>query len=298
MHDAITHRSNFAIKTKDFNTVDSLLPAQLQPNVVGPQYEGRLLDRLLVEVIDAPSLEFIRHTSTTGAPAIVAEGAPKPELVFNTDKVIAVAQKIAAHTAESWESLTDWSNFHSYVQTEIMRQVVNVETAELLSGNGTTGHLTGLLNTSGILTHDASADTGTNVTALDSVEMSIAQLRTGAALAEAILFVLHPNTWSALRRIKDTQGRFLVDPDPTNAAGNQLWGVEVLPTTKATAGVGALLDTRKLGYAVVREALTFRTGTSDDDFVRNLVRFVSEERITLAVERPSAVCKITGLPTA
>jgi hypothetical protein len=27
---------------------------------------------------------------------------------------------------------------------------------------------------------------------------------------------------SALRRTKDSQGRYLVDPDPTNAAGNQL----------------------------------------------------------------------------
>jgi HK97 family phage major capsid protein len=151
MHDAVTHRQSFAIKTKSFNTVDSLLPAQLQPNVVGPQYETRLLDRLPVQVIDAPSLEYIRHTSTTGTPAIVAEGAPKPELVFNTDKQIATAQKLAAHTGISWESLTDWDAFNGYVQTELTRQVINVENAELIAGDGTTGHLTGLLNTSGIL---------------------------------------------------------------------------------------------------------------------------------------------------
>jgi HK97 family phage major capsid protein len=294
MHDAVSHRQSFSIRTKDFNTVDSLLPAQLQPQVVGPQYEGRLLDRLLVQVIDAPSLEYIRHTSTTGTPGIVVEGAPKPELTFVTDKVVATAQKIAAHSAISWESLSDWSEFNNYVQTEIVRQVANVETAELLSGDGTAGvHLTGLLNTSGIQTHAVGTDTP-----LDAIEIAIALLRTGAALAEANLLVLHPNTWSALRRVKDSQGRYIVDPDPTNAAGNQLWGVEVLPTTKATAGVGALLDTNKLGYAVVREALTFRTGTSEDDFVRNLVRFICEERITLAVERPSAVCKVTGLPTS
>lgn len=74
--------------------------------------------------------------------------------------------------------------------------------------------------------------------------------------------------------------------------------MEVLPTTQITAGVGALLDTRKFGYAVIREMLTFRTGTSDDDFVSNIVRFICEERLTLAVERPSAVCKVTGLPTS
>jgi hypothetical protein len=46
-----------------------------------------------------------------------------------------------------------------------------VENAQLLAGSGTSGNMTGFLNTSGILTHDASTDTGTNVTALDSIEM-------------------------------------------------------------------------------------------------------------------------------
>ncbi|WP_158087191.1 phage major capsid protein [Mycobacterium aquaticum] len=298
MHDAISHKASYAITTKAFSTVDGLLPAQLAPYVVGPQFESRLLDRLPVELVTAPSLEYIRHTSTTNAPGIVAEGQPKPELIFNTDKVVATAQKIAAHTGISWESLTDWSAFAEYCQVELMREVVNLENAELIAGDGTTGHLTGLLATSGILTHDASGDTGTNVTALDSVEKSIAQLRTGQALAEANLFVVHPNTWSALRRTKDSQGRYLVDPDPTNAAGNQLWGVEVLPTTQITAGVGALLDTNKFGYVVLRESLTVRTGTSDNDFVSNIVRFIAEERLTLAAERPAAVCKITNLPAA
>ncbi len=59
-----------------------------------------------------------------------------------------------------------------------------------------------------------------------------------------------------------------------------------------------LLDTRKAGYVVVRETLSLRTGKSDDDFVRNQVRWVSEERLALAVERPAAVCKVTGLPSS
>jgi HK97 family phage major capsid protein len=128
--------------------------------------------------------------------------------------------------------------------------------------------------------------------------LGIAALRTGAALAEANLRVLHPNTWSALWRTKDLQGRYIVAKNPTLGAAKTLWGVEVLPTTKIAAGVGALLDTTKLGFVVVRETLTLRTGTNIDDFTKNLQRWVAEERIALAVERPSAVCKVTGLPTS
>jgi hypothetical protein len=41
-----------------------------------------------------------------------------------------------------------------------------------------------------------------------------------------------------------------------------------------------------------------KTGTNADDFSRNIIRFVIEERLTLAVERPSAVLAISGLPTS
>ena len=72
----------------------------------------------------------------------------------------------------------------------------------------------------------------------------------------------------------------------------------MLPTTQLAAGTDVLLDTNKAGYVVVRESLTLRQGTSDDDFVGNVVRWVSEERLALAIERPAAVRKITGLPTS
>jgi len=136
MHAAMSSKSSYAIKTKAYFTVDALLPPDLQPSVVGPQYEGRLLDHLPIFPTNAPSIEYIRHTSTTGAPAITAEGAQKPELVFVTDSIVVAAQKIAAHAAISWESMTDYDAFTSYFTDELQRQVVNVENDELLNGAG------------------------------------------------------------------------------------------------------------------------------------------------------------------
>jgi hypothetical protein len=40
------------------------------------------------------------------------------------------------------------------------------------------------------------------------------------------------------------------------------------------------------------------TGTDAGDFTKNIVRWVCEERFALAVERPTALLKITGLPTS
>jgi HK97 family phage major capsid protein len=136
---------------------------------------------------------------------------------------------------------------------------------------------------------------------IDSIEKSITALRTGAALATADLLVLNPATWSAIRRLKDTTGRFLFissDSDPTRAEANSIFGIEVLVTTALAAGTGVMIDSQKFGKVLVREGLTLHTGTSGTDFTQNIVRFVAEERLVLAVERPAAVLALSGLPTS
>ncbi|BBZ74156.1 hypothetical protein MPRS_52490 [Mycobacterium paraseoulense] len=193
----------------------------------------------------------------------------------------------------SWEILSDWDRFVTYVQQELTRQVINVENSELILGDGTATHLTGFLSSSGILTATIGTDT-----ALDAVEKEIASLRTGAALAEANLVVMHPSTFCAVRRSKDSQGRYLLNADPSAEQANQVWGIDVVATTQIAASTTLVLDTNKFGFVVLREAIVLRTGSDGNDFTSNIVRFVCEERLNLAVERLSAVLSLTGLPTA
>jgi hypothetical protein len=53
---------------------------------------------------------------------------------------------------------------------------------------------------------------------------------------------------------------------------------------------------RGSGRGVLAEWLP--AGYSNDDFVNNLVRFVGEERLNLAITRPAAICNVYGLPTS
>ena len=109
--------------------------------------------------------------------------------------------------------------------------------------------MTGFFQTSGILTH--AAGTTAPLSALDHIELAITELRVGIALAVADLLVLHPSTWSSIRRTKDLQDRYLVAPDPTRDEANQLWGVPVVSTTACPEGKGLLLDSQKFGYVAV-----------------------------------------------
>ena len=69
----------------------------------------------------------------------------------------------------------------------------------------------------------------------------------------------------------------------------------MLTTVVMPVGEAAVLDTTKFGRVWVREDMNVLTGYTNDDFTRNITRFVVEERLALATERPGAVLLVTGL---
>jgi hypothetical protein len=101
---------------------------------------------------------------------------------------------------------------------------------------------------------------------------------------------LHPN-YPGSQRLADKRQSVWID-----AGVNQAWGIDVFADIWCPTGKGLLLDTTKLGYVAVRESLAVRVGYAGTDFTQNILRFVGEERLTLCVTRPSAVCAITNLP--
>lgn len=277
-----------------FTSADSLLPPELYPVPIGRIHPTRILDRLPSYAITQPSVEFVRHVSTTGAPGTVAEGAVKPSVTLVVDKLVAAAVKVAATITLTREILDDWNAFQQYALTELQRQVIDAEGLQLLTGDGTGTNMTGFYATSGILTHDASADTGGTV--WDTFERCIAQLRTGSALAEPDLLVLNPLDWSAARRVKDNYGRYIVSADPSSDEVDTAWGIDVVPSVQNPVGQGLFIDTTKFGQVAIRSALGMFMGFINDDFARNQISWAAEERLVLTVTRPAAVLAVTKLP--
>ena len=93
-------------------------------------------------------------------------------------------------------------------------------------------------------------------------------------------------------------GRYLLAADPSQDEVDRIWGISTLVTTQLTPGVRVLLDFNKFGRMAVRDPLSVRVGFANDDLVPNIYRWVCEERLALAVERPSAILSITKLPVA
>jgi HK97 family phage major capsid protein len=269
----------------------AITPPNVSGGIVGKLHEpARILNFIPVQQMSGPSIEFLTHTGSTGAAATVARGGLKPELSMDFTPGVLTARKIAVQAGIPDEVLADFDTFLAYLQSELTRSVIDVENAQILNGDGVGENLLGILQTPGLLVRARAADT-----ALDAVEQAIADLRTGPAYTDPTALVIHPSTWSSIRRTKDTAGRYILGADPTAAEANSLWGLPVLPTTTIAAGTALLGNLAEGVKGYVRQGLTLDIGVSGDDFIHNITRVRCEERIAVGVNRPAALVKITGL---
>jgi HK97 family phage major capsid protein len=80
------------------------------------------------------------------------------------------------------------------------------------------------------------------------------------------------------------------------ANAERYWGLPVVVTTAITSGT-ALVGAFKLGAQIWdREGITVDATNSDqDDFTFNRMAIRVEERLALAIYRPNAFCKVTGI---
>lgn len=300
LHDAIRSRKSYRVDvdTKTTTDVSSMLPPTRIPGVVTRQHEPqRVLDFIPSAPIGSPTWEYFRHASTTGAPTTVAPGGLKPEISFAVDTVTGTVRKIAAQTAVEDETLADFEGFAGYVSAEMTRQYIDVENGQLLTGDGTGTNILGLLNETGILNRDYTADHTADAsgTGLDTLERAITDLRVGSAFATADLVVMHPTTWSALRRTKNSQGNYLLG-DPSEMGPANLWSIPVITTTSIPVGTALVAQMSLAGEARIRQGVTIEsTPYNADDWTHNLTRFRIEARIGLAVVRPAAISKVVNL---
>ena len=294
-------KSALRIETKDAVPMDPRtdLPAQFLGGVVAAAHEPlRILDHIPASPMEGPSIEFIAHTSTVGSAGMVAAGGAKPQVQFITTPTILTARKIALWTALLDENLDDFPTFAAYIANELQRLIVDTENDQVLNGDGTGENLKGLLHQTGILTRDHTADVTADpdATGLDTMEMAIADLRTGAAFVDPDMIVMHPTTWSKLRRTKDGQGRYILNPDPSSSEANTLWGIPVLPTTTCAVGTSLVANLEKGAQAFQRKGFVIETTNSAGDaFTTNQTLFRAEERLTLGSPRPAALLKVTNL---
>lgn len=297
--DAMRSSSSIEVKaagdTTDLGGAPGLLPLRVPP-LLTIHEPTRLADHIPARAVGAPVIEYVEVTGSevpAGVAALVtAPGALKPAIHLLSAVRTTTVTKIAALMKLMDESTQDFPTFMQIVSSELNRVVIDAENQQLLNGLGTLGSIKGL-NTyvagDGVIVRPKATDSR-----IDALEQAMLDMRSGASFCEPELYVMNPTDWSKVRREKDLQGRYLVNPDPTQAGATQLWGLPVVVTTAQPAGK-VLVLAPSIGLELfVRESLGVRGGFVDDDFQRNLTSLICEERLALAVTRPSTIVQVTG----
>ncbi len=247
-----------------------------------PQRRLTVRDLITPGRMDGNSLEYVKETGFNNSAAPVAEGALKPSSDIQFSLVTTSAKVIAHWMKASRQILSDVSQLRSTIDQRLMYGLAYAEEQQLLNGDGTGQNLNGIIPQA---TAYAAPITLPSPTSIDMIRLMSLQ----AALADfpATGIVMHPSDWAWVETLKDTTGRYIIG-NPQGSISPTLWGLPVV-TTKAMSVDKVLVGAFRLGAQLFdRWDARVETGYVNDDFIRNLVTILAEERLALAVYRPEA----------
>ncbi|KLC04496.1 capsid protein [Xanthomonas perforans] len=254
------------------------------PGVIAPP-DRRLTVRDLITPgrMDGNALEYVKETGFTNNAGMVAETAKKPESSLKFDMVSTTAKVIAHYMKASRQILSDASQLASYIDGRLRYGLAFKEEQQLLSGDGTGQNLLGIIPQASAY---ASPLDIAGATIIDQVRLAMLQAQLAEFPASGI--VMNPIDWARIELLKDTTGRYIIG-NPQGTIGATLWNLPVVATA-AIAEDKFLTGAFRLGAQVFDrwQARVEVATENEDDFVKNMVTILAEERLALAVYRPEA----------
>ncbi|VFR96522.1 Phage major capsid protein [plant metagenome] len=272
----------------------TLVLPQTRAGILMPGLRRLVIRDLLAQGrISSNSLEYVRENVFTNNAAPVAEGTQKPESNLTFTKESMTVKTIAHWVQASRQIMDDAPALESYLGNRLMYGLALVEEGQLLNGSGTGENLLGLNTVA--TDYDTDLDASGDNRA-DQIAHAIFQVSESEFEASGI--ILNPRDWHAIALMKDSEGRYIFG-GPQAFTSRIMWGMPVVPTKAQVAGtftVGAfdmasqIWDRMDASLEISRE--------DRDNFIKNMLTFLCEERLGLAHYRPAAIIKGEFTPAA
>jgi HK97 family phage major capsid protein len=233
---------------------------------------------------DSNLIEWVRENVYTNEADVVSEGALKPESNITYERLDVPVRTIAHWIRASKQVLADFKQLQTMINGRMRWGLRIKEEDEILYGDGTGEHLLGLIPQA---TDYNTALNRTGDTFIDVIRHAILQVRLAFYPASGI--VVSPTDWHNIELTKDNENRYLM-ASPQGRIPAMLWGLPVVESDgMATSGEFLVGAFRLAATLFDREEAAILLSTEDrDNFIRNLVTILAEERLALAVTRPRA----------
>jgi HK97 family phage major capsid protein len=248
-----------------------------------PRRTMTIRDLLTVVPTDSGSVDYAKQTTRTNNAAPVAEGAAKPTSAY-VWTLTNVPVRTIAHLAKlTRQAIDDVKQLQGEVEQEMRYGLSFVEEVEILTGDGTGEHLSGLITNA---TAFVAPITISGATMIDNLRLGLLQAELALYPSDGI--ALNPADWAGIELTKDSAGGYIF-AQPQNLAGPRLWAKPVVATPAMTIDkflVGGF-KLQTLYDRMSPEVLI--ASENSDDFEKNLYTMRCEERIALAVKKPGAL---------
>lgn len=239
--------------------------------------------RIPTITISSNSVNALREASFTNNAAEVAQGALKPESEAEFEQYNVPVQVVAHWLKVSNQLLADAPAIASYIDTRLRDGLAQRIERQLLLGDGSTPNLSGLTDAGNFTAYTATS--GDNLA--DAINRAKYALWATGNAPDTV--IVNPADWSAMELARETAGGAYLYGTPGTLAGTTPFGVAVVMSNHMTQG--SFLIGNLAGSATIyqRAGATVEAGFVNDDFTRNLVTLRAEERLALAVDRPSGI---------
>lgn len=224
-------------------------------------------------------------TDTATGPAVVAEGAAKPEANYAGTIKTGTVKTIAAWTKLTEQMIADDANIVSFINADMQYQLNKVIDYQLVRGTGS-GQLKGLNQSGNYTDYITGSGFTTGDTVIDLVLKVSAQMR--AANINNITLLLNPVDWVKVLTAKNVNKDYLI-PGIVDIPTQRIWGIPVILSGSVEAGKFHMGDFFAGGKIIERSGIAVEMDREQDDFTKNLMTLRVERRMDFAVVQPKAL---------
>ena len=260
------------------------------------------LDLIPTGTTTSNSIEYYEMTTSTNNAAWVSEATAttgatglKPEGAVGWQLRSAPVSTLAEWIPITNQMLADAPFVDGLIRQQLLTHLQLALETGVLSGNGTAPNPLGLLSNPNILTTGLGAGSGNAVDAVYHAMTAV--MVTG--LANPTASVWNPLDFEAIRLAREnaasgTLGQYLLGP-PSVTGPTTLWGRPAVLALGMPVDTALVADFQRACMLFDREQAAIRTGTINDQFVRNMQTLLAELRAVFVCFRPTAVVRVTGV---
>ena len=230
----------------------------------------------------------VEGASVSGVAGQAFEGDLKGETDFVFDLKTVPVITLAHTVPVSNQVMQDSAALEQFLNLRMTEFVYRKHEDEIINGDGTAGHFSGLTLAGNHTEYTAEAgDTG-----LDSIRKAVAEMED--LDFDATVIMLHPKDWAGIELTKDQQDAYVLGNGGSasyvsQGMGANLWGVPVITSKAIARGKFIAADTQNAIAHFLRSDVVVEVGFVNDQWNRNEATLRAEMRGALIVTNPNGV---------